>query len=474
MTRLDDARHALSSAFGYDSFRDGQEEIIAHVLEGRHALVLMPTGRGKSLCYQVPALVLDDLTVVLSPLIALMKDQVDALKARGIDAEFINSSLKPRERNRRYRAVGDGRYRILYVTPERFRKAEFLEIMSRRPTGLLAVDEAHCISEWGHDFRPDYTRVDEIRAHLGLPTTIALTATATADVQLSIIEHLGLAPDEIHIFHHGIERPNLRLEVEHVWGGDEKLEAIERIRDANPGSGIVYFALIKTLERYSELLSARGVRHVRYHGSLDPGPRKAIQEAFMSGGEPLVLATNAFGMGVDKEDIRYVVHAEVPGSMESYYQEIGRAGRDGKPSTCCLLYDQRDLEIQMQFVKWTNPDAGYYNRIYHLLAEQNDAVNGFGLEWVRQQLHHKNRGDRRPETALKMLERYGATEGSIEDQNLVVVGELPEPLTDQERLAEKLLRDRKKLYALVQYANLEGDRKAFLEDYFGVVSTSAD
>ena len=467
-TVRDDVVDTLRSVFGHPGFRSGQAEIVDHVLDGNHALVLMPTGGGKSLCYQLPALVMDGLTLVLSPLIALMKDQVDSLKARGVDAEYVNSSIGRREREARYAAIAEGRYRLLYVTPERFRKDEFLEVLSRRKVSLLAVDEAHCVSEWGHDFRPDYTRVGEIRSLIGDPTTIALTATATPEVQRDILRQLGLSPGEMRTFAHGIERPNLKLEVEDVWGPDEKLDHIERIREACPGSGIVYFALIKTLDEFGDRLRKRGVRHVRYNGKLETGERRRIQDAFMSGGKPLVLATNAFGMGVDKEDIRYVIHAEVPGSMESYYQEIGRSGRDGEPSVCSLLYDQRDLEIQMRFIQWSNPGADYYGRLHQIIAERPEEANAFGLEWLRERMHRKDRGNRTLETALGMLARWGATEGDLETKDLAATGALPAQLADDARLAEKLRRDREKLYALVQYVKEEGDRKAFIARYFGL------
>jgi ATP-dependent DNA helicase RecQ len=464
----DDVLGTLRSVFGHREFRSGQAEIVEHVLDGKHALVLMPTGGGKSLCYQLPALVTDGLTLVLSPLIALMKDQVDALKGRGVDAEFVNSSLGKHEREARYAAVAKGRYRLLYVTPERFRKPEFLEVLSRREVSLLAIDEAHCISEWGHDFRPDYTRVGEIRSLIGEPTTVALTATATPEVQRDILRQLGMGEGEMRTFAHGIDRPSLKLEVEDVWGLDEKLDHIERIRAACPGSGIVYFALIKTLDEFGDRLRERGVGHVRYNGKLETGERRRIQDAFMSGAEPLVLATNAFGMGVDKEDIRYVVHAEVPGSMESYYQEIGRSGRDGDRAVCSLLYDQRDLEIQMRFIQWSNPGADYYGRLHLLIAERAEEVNAFGLEWLRERMHRKDRGNRTIETALGMLARYGAVEGDLERKDLRVTGELPNELADDARLAEKLRRDREKLYALVRYVKADGDRKAFIAEYFGL------
>jgi ATP-dependent DNA helicase RecQ len=458
----------LKANFGYDSFRGLQESIIKRIVdEKKHSLVLMPTGSGKSLCYQIPALYFENSTIVISPLIALMQDQVDALRNKNISAAFINSTLSKQEREKRLKDFVDRKIKLLYVTPERFRKKIFVEKIKKVKIDLLAVDEAHCISEWGHDFRPDYSRIGEFRELLGNPLTVALTATATHDVQEDIINKLHLGQDEIKIFHQGIERPNLRLEAVDVFDDKEKLREIISTLEKYNGSGIIYFSLIKTLERFSEILSDKGFKHGVYHGKLEDRQRKQMQRDFLSGKQKLMLATNAFGMGIDKADIRFVIHAEVPSSIESYYQEIGRAGRDGKDSLCLLLYNQEDLYTQMEFIKWSNPDANFYSALYDILKREIGIINSSGIDYVREQISHKNKSDFRVETSLAMLDRYGVTEGDLEKQNLKIVAELPEILQDENHLKEKLLNDNKKLLSVVNYFRGEKCRRVFISDYFG-------
>lgn len=458
----------LKKYFGFSSYRGQQKEIIERTLRKQDSLVIMPTASGKSLTYQIPALLLDDLTIVISPLISLMKDQVDVLLKRGIAAAYINSSLSKSEREKRYKNVSQGKYKLLYVTPERFRKREFIEILKKRTISLLAVDEAHCISEWGHDFRPDYTRLKDFREIMKRPTTIALTATATPDVQEDIVRQLGLNKNNVQLYHEGIERSNLFLQVKNVWGEDEKLQQCIEVFNNTQGNGIIYFVLIRDLYKMSERLRESNVKHLIYHGELEAEQRRKIQNVFIGGEDNIVLATNAFGMGIDKENIRFVLHVQIPASLEAYYQEIGRAGRDGKHALCMLLYDEQDLNIQMQFITWNNPSADFYQRLFRLLYADIGRVNAEGIEYLREQLSYKDKRDYRLETALGILDRYGVTEGDIETKNLHLVSHLPPVLENQVYLDKKLKKEQEKLYQMVLYTKEEYCRKAFIHRYFGL------
>ncbi len=329
----------------------------------------MPTGSGKSLCYQLPALMFDGATVVVSPLIALMKDQVDALRARDLPATFINSSVDEKEQWSRIDALRRGEFKLVYVAPERFRSSRFLEALKSISVSLFAVDEAHCISTWGHDFRPDYLRLKHVVQALnddGSGTqTIALTATATPYVRSDIIQQLGLNKPETFVS--GFDRPNLTIDVVHTEKEREKIARIKRLAKTNDGSGIVYAATRKAVEQVALQLQGQGLSVTAYHAGMGDAARVKAQEDFMTGRTQMIVATNAFGMGIDKPDIRFVAHYQMPGSIESYYQEIGRAGRDGLPSSCVLLFNYADKNTHDFFIEGSYPNADQVRDVYRVL-----------------------------------------------------------------------------------------------------------
>ncbi len=443
--------------------------VIQGALQGNSALVLMPTGMGKSLCYQIPTFHLPGLTLVISPLIALMKDQVDRAVRLGIKATYINSSLSGAERNKRYASLSRGSYRLLYVAPERFRKTEFQEALSGVEVSLVAVDEAHCVSQWGHDFRPDYSRIGEFRKLLKDPTTLALTATATPDVQKDILTQLGL-PSTTAIFSSGMERPNLEVSIHNVWGEDEKVRAFIGLRSQAPGPAIVYFALISSLESFSKELRKLNVDHQTYHGQLPARLRKTSQEAFLAGDATLMLATPAFGLGIDKPDIRMIVHHEIPISLEAYYQEIGRGGRDGNPCQCHLLYDENDLSTQMDFIKWNHPEPSFVMALFALLRNHPERVQQEGLDFLRGQMHFYNSRDFRIETALNLLDRWGCTEGSLSQKNLKLIEAPDKEFLDQTKYDTNLRCQQEKLLKMVELTKTQDCRMVLIYRYFGLLT----
>lgn len=341
---MEAATEALHRLFGYETFRAGQADAVASVLAGRDTLVVLPTGGGKSLCFQVPALLLPHLTVVISPLISLMKDQVDALTARGLPATFINSTLTGAEISARLARVERGEIKLLYVAPERFDSGRAAERLRATGVSLLAVDEAHCISEWGHDFRPSYLRVRDVRQQLGAPPTVALTATATPEVRRDITRQLALTSPKTVIT--GFDRRNLHYHVVRTRTEADKDTALVGALREQAGLAVVYASTRRSVERITGVLARERIAVVAYHAGLDDAQRHDVQNAFMREDVRVIVATNAFGMGVDKPDVRLVIHAEIPGSVENYLQEAGRAGRDQRDAQCILLYDEEDVEIQ--------------------------------------------------------------------------------------------------------------------------------
>jgi len=454
--RIDDPRvqECLEESFGIESFQGLQEVAVSAVLEGRDLLVTWPTGAGKSLVYQLPALLSDGMTLVVSPLIALMKDQVDALRARGIAASFLNSSLTGKQRANRLEEARQGRYDLLYVTPERFRRPDFLAALPDLDVSRLAVDEAHCMSQWGHDFRPDYSRLGTYRRLLGSPPTIALTATATTAVAEDICQNLELV-DPL-ILRTGIDRENLFLSVQIVEDKDEKLHLLaERIRSLD-GPGIVYSALIKDLEALHGELLRMGIPSLVYHGKLSAEERRSMQERFMATEHMVVLATNAFGMGIDKADIRFVLHAQIPRTLEAWTQEIGRAGRDGKPSWCELFYLEEDLAIQQNFVDWANPSLDYLMQVFETLDHWGERIMAKDLGDLREELLVKNRGDQRVSQCLRWFDVLGVTKGSIETGDLQVVRKLTsDELPAFFGTGEKKVADLQSLLALLNFVKDE-------------------
>jgi ATP-dependent DNA helicase RecQ len=458
--------NTLRARLGMDGFRPGQREVIESVLAGRPTVAVMPTGAGKSLCYQLPSLLIEDATLVVSPLIALMKDQVDALRGRGVPAIAITSAGSAAERADLLDDLAAGRERLIFVAPERFRSPRFLDALAKVRVGLLAVDEAHCISHWGHDFRPDYLRLGAVYARLQPERVVALTATATPEVRAEIVARLGLVRPQVFV--RGFDRPNLHLAVERAGGAAQKAaRVVEIVREVRgKGPVIVYAATRKNAEGAGEALTHAGLRAGVYHAGLLDEQRTEVHEAFNRGALDAVVATNAFGMGVDKADVRRVVHLDMPRSLEAYYQEAGRAGRDGADAECVLLFNPGDARVQEFLIAGSYPPAEVLRAVWRALRgdpalsrDEAALARAAGGATAMQ-----------AGSAMRILEREGLLEADGDGNMRAVQGDTRFSPKDLEARAEV---ERQKLKGMLAYCYSAGCRRRHVLSYFGDEAASA-
>ena len=419
----EEAHAALAETFGFDGFRHGQEEVVAAVLEGQDVLCVMPTGAGKSLCYQLPAILRDGVTLVVSPLISLMQDQVESLRKTGVEAAEINSAVPLEEQDAALDAAARGDLKLLFVAPERFRNERFRRRILGVGISLVAIDEAHCISQWGHDFRPDYRRLGGALESLERPQVLALTATAPPEVQDDVVEQLGMR--EPARFIRGIVRPNLHYDVVRTRGKDAKESALFRFA-RQPGASLIYCATRKEVDKVHDMFRSERMPVLRYHAGLPQDERANAQEAFLSGEAQLLVATNAFGMGVDRADIRRVIHYAIPRSIEAYVQETGRAGRDGEQASCILLFDPGDLHVQRFFIESSNPSREVIAEVFRVLQ---DAGAG-RLEMTADDIVARMRIQSTSfavGSALAILDRAAVVKRGQRGENLAHIKVLPAP-----------------------------------------------
>ena len=451
----------LQEHFGLECFRDGQREIIETVLNGGSALVVMPTGGGKSLCYQLPAMLLPGLTLVVSPLIALMKDQVDALTDLGLPATFVNSTLSADQQQDRLALVERGEIKMLFVAPERFRSDLFWSALKDAEVSLVAVDEAHCISQWGHDFRPDYLMLGDARRKLGDPVTLGLTATATPRVRQDIRDQLEIPGAKT--FLSGFERPNLFFEVFKAGGNHDKMQRLDALIRTMGCPAIVYCATRKQVEQVAQELSLRFPSVAPYHAGLPDSIRETVQDDFMDSEIDVLVATNAFGMGVDKADIRCIVHYSLPGSLEAYYQEAGRAGRDGEPAHCLLLYNYADKGIQEFFIEHSYPGEGTATSVWNAV-KRCDSGRGTTVDDVHQDCRvHRFSLD----STLRLLTRAGHLRIEGRDDGVRKLDDARKLRVDWQEQAQQRAFEEERLKRMIFYATSKWCRNGDILRYFG-------
>ncbi|MDB4618364.1 MAG: RecQ family ATP-dependent DNA helicase [Akkermansiaceae bacterium] len=474
MPTVNKAREVLKEVFGFEDFLDGQESVMEDILSGRDGSVVMPTGGGKSLCYQLPALCREGVTLVVSPLIALMKDQVDGLEKRGVPVTFINSTLSWEEQRKRLDGMKRGDYSLVYIAPERFKAGSFMSALKDVKVTMVAIDEAHCLSQWGHDFRPDYMRLGNALDALGRPQCIALTATATPVVRDDIRKVLKLRDPFERIS--GFERPNLSFTITPVEKVAQKYARMKKVIGQHK-TGIVYCATRKKVEEVAETLHSWGVSCVAYHGGMTDTERERTQNQFIAREADVAVATNAFGMGIDRPDVRFVIHFEIPGSVEAYYQEAGRAGRDGEASFCDLLFNYADTRTQDFFIEGVNPGAQLIRELYQFLL--NDADENFEvvrtLDEIKEAIGAKNAMALGSALSHLMrgrwVERFDVPGSRAKGTRLLQ----PEVLTrdlqvNEASLEEKERRDREKLDQMVQLCYSNTCRQQWILEYFGEVN----